>query len=81
MSQSSRECVSLVLMWVVAFYSDYPSHRKVGNLLPACDWLYRGAAGRCRASLDMRGSRALFCVFTLKLILLRFVQHFSKRHR
>ena len=40
MSQSSRECVSLVLMWLRygLTVTDYPSHRKVGNLLPACDW-------------------------------------------
>ena len=42
--------------------TDYPSHRKVGNLLPACDWLYIAAPRGGAESLDMRGSRALFCL-------------------
>ena len=80
MSQSSRECVSLVLMWLRygLTVTDYPSHRKVGNLLPACDWLYIAAPRGGAESLDMRGSRAHFFVYFITSTTLYSI---SKRHR
>ena len=65
MSQSSRECVSLVLMWLciaTVSVTDYPSHRKVGNLLPACDWLYIAAPRGGAESLETCAVAAHFFV-------------------